>query len=137
MANWINDPQNREEVENVTQELKLPIYKSSAKGKFRPWLKESWGKIEDYLLNLSKNKEPTIKYKKTGFNLDKTDEYEYDRTNELATGRALYKLWKALEAKIKAIKLTWGAIEEKPSTFPPSSHNHDDRHKQSQKSLLR
>ncbi|HEY4533262.1 MAG TPA: hypothetical protein VIG61_03830, partial [Fusobacterium sp.] len=73
-------------------------------------------------------KEPIIKTKKSGFNLEKTDDYEYDRTNELATGRALYKLWKALASKIKAIKLTWNSIQDKPETFPPDTHYHDDRY---------
>lgn len=134
MARWIQDPQYREEVDEVSSELKLPIYKASAKGKFRNWFKESWNKIEDYLVSLKQSlqeqingKEPSF-YKKSGFNLEKTDDYEYDRTNELATGRALYKLWKALEAKIKAIKLTWNSIQDKPETFPPNSHNHDDRY---------
>lgn len=89
---------------------------------------ENFEKIDKKLEEWDKGKEATIKYKKTGFNLDKTDSYEENNTNKLATARALYLLWEAFKAKIKAIKLTWGAIEEKPSTFPPSSHNHDDRY---------
>lgn len=70
MANWIQDPQSREEVDEVTQELKLPVYKPSAKGKFRQWFKESWNKLEDYLVNLKSeiseirgSKEPNISKK--------------------------------------------------------------------------
>lgn len=89
---------------------------------------ENFEKIDRKMEQWDTDKEPAIKYKKSGFNLDKTDDYEYDRTNELATGRALYRLWKALESKIKAIKLTWNSIQDKPETFPPNSHNHDDRY---------
>ena len=99
---------------------------------------ENFEKIDRKMEQWDTDKEPAILNKKSGFNLDKTDDYEYDRTDKLATGRALYKLWKALESKIKAIKLTWEAIEDKPSTFPPdthyhsqyasSSHTHDDRY---------
>lgn len=99
---------------------------------------ENFEKIDKKLEEWDTGKEPTIKYKKTGFNLDKTDSYEENNTNKLATARALYLLWEAFKAKIKAIKLTWEAIEDKPSTFPPSthyhsqyapsSHTHDDRY---------
>lgn len=99
---------------------------------------ENFEKIDRKMEQWDTDKEPAILNKKSGFNLDKTDDYEYDRTDKLATGRALYKLWKALEAKIKAIKLTWNSIQDKPSTFPPdthyhsqyasSSHTHDDRY---------
>lgn len=82
MTEWINDPQEREEVEKVTKELKLPIYKPSAKGKFRPWLSECWEKIENHILKI--------------------------------------------KSDIKDFKLTWDSITDKPSTFAPSEHNHDD-----------
>ncbi|KAB0553146.1 hypothetical protein, partial [Fusobacterium necrophorum] len=89
---------------------------------------ENFEKIDRKLEQWDTDKEPAILNKKSGFNLEKTDDYEYDRTNELATGRALYKLWKALESKIKAIKLTWNSIQDKPETFPPDTHYHDDRY---------
>ncbi|KYM52126.1 hypothetical protein A2U07_07035 [Fusobacterium necrophorum subsp. funduliforme] len=99
---------------------------------------ENFEKIDRKMEQWDTDKEPAILNKKSGFNLDKTDDYEYDRTDKLATGRALYKLWKALESKIKAIKLTWNSIQDKPETFPPdthyhsqyasSSHTHDDRY---------
>lgn len=89
---------------------------------------ENFEKIDKKLEEWDKGKEATIKYKKTGFNLDKTDSYEENNTNKLATARALYLLWEAFKAKIKAIKLTWEAIEDKPSTFPPDTHYHDDRY---------
>lgn len=52
MAEWINDPQGREEIEKVTKELKLPVWKANHKGKFRDFWNELWDKIEDYILKL-------------------------------------------------------------------------------------
>lgn len=89
---------------------------------------ENFEKIDKKLEEWDTGKEPTIKYKRTGFNLDKTDSYEEDNTNKLATAKALYLLWVKLKNMISGIRLTWDAIEEKPSTFPPSTHNHDDRY---------
>lgn len=94
MTQWINDPQEREEIEKVTKELKLPVWKANYKGKFRDFWNELWDKIEDGYLRLKENiagKEPTI-LKKSGFNLDKTDSFEEDDTNKLATAKALKKL---------------------------------------------
>jgi len=94
MTQWINDPQGREEIEKVTKELKLPVWKANYKGKFRDFWNELWDKIEDGYLRLKENiagKEPTI-LKKSGFNLDKTDSFEEDDTNKLATAKALKKL---------------------------------------------
>ncbi|MGP1429521.1 MAG: hypothetical protein ACTTJX_04710 [Fusobacterium sp.] len=130
MAQWIEDPQGRQEIEKVTKELKLPVWKANYKGKFREFWNEVWSKIEDNFLNLKnivENKEPTIT-KKSGFNLDKTDNYNEDNTNKLGTARALKRLYDFLMGKINAIKLNWDKIEDKPSTFPPTSHNHDDRY---------
>ena len=130
MAQWIEDSQGRQEIEKVTKELKLPVWKANYKGKFREFWNEAWSKIEDNFLNLKKiveTKEPTIT-KKSGFNLDKTDDYNEDDTNKLGTARALKKLYDFLMGKINAIKLNWDKIEDKPSTFPPSGHNHDDRY---------
>lgn len=101
MANWIDDPQGREEVDKVTKELKLPIYKPSAKGKFRSWLTEVWGKLEDYLINLkniANSKEPAIS-KKTGFNLDKTNDTEND-SNKLFTAKGALDLYNELTTAI-------------------------------------
>lgn len=89
---------------------------------------ENFEKIDRKLEQWDTDKESAIKYKKTGFNLDKTDSYEENNTNKLATAKALYLLWEAFKAKIKAIKLTWEAIEDKPETFPPDTHYHDDRY---------
>lgn len=105
MARWIQDPQYREEIDEVTQELKLPIYKASAKGKFRQWFKESWIKIEDYLVNLKRslqeqinNKEPSF-YKKSGFNLEKTNLTEND-SNKLFTAKGALDLFNRLTSLI-------------------------------------
>ena len=71
MANWIDDPQNREEVEKVTQELKLPVWKPNYKGKFRDFWNECWDKIEDNFLKLkgsNDSKEPIIPIKQNAFN---------------------------------------------------------------------
>ena len=71
MANWIDDPQNREEVEKVTEELKLPVWKANYKGKFRDFWNECWDKIEDNFLKLkgsNDSKEPIIPIKQNGFN---------------------------------------------------------------------
>ena len=55
MAEWINDPQGREEIEKVTKELKLPVWKANHKGKFRDFWNELWDKIEDNFLKLKKD----------------------------------------------------------------------------------
>lgn len=61
MADWINDPQGREEIEKVTKELKLPIWKANYKGKFRDFWNELWDKIEDYILKLKGDTEKNSK----------------------------------------------------------------------------
>ena len=71
MAKWIEDPQGRLEVEKVTEELKLPVWKANYKGKFREFWNECWEKIEDSFLKLKKSnegKEPAIEDKQTAFN---------------------------------------------------------------------
>ena len=71
MAKWIEDPQGRLEVEKVTEELKLPVWKANHKGKFRDFWNECWEKIEDSFLKLKKSnegKEPVITTKETAFN---------------------------------------------------------------------
>lgn len=55
MAEWINDPQGREEIEKVTKEMKLPVWKANHKGKFRDFWNELWDKIEDNFLKLKKD----------------------------------------------------------------------------------
>ncbi|KDE74789.1 hypothetical protein FUSO7_01075 [Fusobacterium necrophorum BFTR-2] len=72
--------------------------------------------------------EPKIEDKKSGYNLDKTDSYEYDLPNKVASGRALYNLWQAARRLTGAIELTWDSITGKPRVFPPQSHYHDDRY---------
>ncbi|KXA12739.1 hypothetical protein HMPREF3206_01681 [Fusobacterium equinum] len=105
MAQWIQDPQYREEIDEVTKELKLPVYKASAKGKFRQWFKESWNKIEDYLVNLKRSlqeqingKEPSF-YKKSGFNLEKTNLTEND-SSKLFTAKGALDLFNRLTSLI-------------------------------------
>lgn len=61
MAEWINDPQGREEIEKVTKELKLPVWKANHKGKFRDFWNELWDKIEDYILKLKRDIEKNSK----------------------------------------------------------------------------
>ena len=61
MAEWINDPQGREEIEKVTKELKLPVWKANYKGKFRDFWNELWDKIEDYVLKLKGDTEKNSK----------------------------------------------------------------------------
>ena len=71
MAKWIEDPQGRLEVEKVTEELKLPVWKSNYKGRFREFWNECWEKIEDSFLKIKKSnegKEPAITTKETAFN---------------------------------------------------------------------
>ena len=71
MAKWIEDPQGRLEVEKVTEELKLPVWKANYKGKFREFWNECWEKIEDGFFKLKKSnegKEPVITTKETAFN---------------------------------------------------------------------
>ena len=107
MAQWIEDPQNRQEIEKVTKELKLPVWKANYKGKFREFWNEVWSKIEDNFLNLKnivETKEPTIT-KKPGFNLDKTDNYNEDDTNKLGTAKALKALYDELNKKIEALDI--------------------------------
>ena len=59
MAEWINDPQGREEIEKVTKELKLPVWKANHKGKFRDFWNELWDKIEDYCIKLKEGTKKT------------------------------------------------------------------------------
>ena len=61
MAQWINDPQGREEIEKVTKELKLPVWKANHKGKFRDFWNELWDKIEDYVVKLKGDTEKKSK----------------------------------------------------------------------------
>ena len=61
MAQWIEDPQGREEVEKVTKEIKLPVWKANHKGKFREFWNEVWEKIEDYILKLKGDTEKNSK----------------------------------------------------------------------------
>lgn len=61
MAQWIEDPQGRPEVEKVTKELKLPVWKANHKGKFRDFWNELWDKIEDYILKLKGDTEKNSK----------------------------------------------------------------------------
>ena len=71
MAKWIEDPQGRLEVEKVTEEIKLPVWKANYKGKFREFWNECWEKIEDSFLKIKKSnegKEPAITTKETAFN---------------------------------------------------------------------
>lgn len=107
MASWKNDIQNRVEIDKITEKMELPLYKPNAKGKLRDWLRESWEKIEDNFLELEKEtnkKEPSFD-KKTGFNLDKTDEYRLDDTNRLGTAKALKNLYDELNRKIEALNI--------------------------------
>lgn len=127
MAKWIEDPQGRLEVEKVTEEIKLPVWKANYKGKFREFWNECWDKIENSFLKLKKSidgKEAVIT-KKSGFNLEKTDSFEEDDTNKLATAKALKSLHDEVDRKTGAIKLNWDSIEDKPSSFVPSEHNHN------------
>ena len=59
MAQWIEDPQGRPEVEKVTKELKLPVWKANHKGKFRDFWNELWDKIEDYCIKLKEGTKKT------------------------------------------------------------------------------
>lgn len=107
MASWKNDTQNRVEIDKITEKMELPLYKPNAKGKLRDWLRESWNKIEDNFIKLQKEtdkKEPIVD-KKTGFNLDKTDEYRLDDTNRLGTAKALKNLYDELNRKIEALNI--------------------------------
>ena len=61
MAEWIEDPQGREEIEKVTKEIKLPVWKANHKGKFRDFWNELWDKIEDYILKLKGDTEKNSK----------------------------------------------------------------------------
>ena len=61
MAQWIEDQQGRPEVEKVTKELKLPVWKANHKGKFREFWNEVWEKIEDYILKLKGDTEKNSK----------------------------------------------------------------------------
>lgn len=89
---------------------------------------ENFEKIDRKLEEWDTGKEPAIKYKRTGFNLNKTDDYDQQDSNKLATGMALYRLWQTMKSMTGSIELTWDAIRNKPSKFPPENHNHDDRY---------
>ena len=61
MTQWIEDPQGRLEVEKVTKEMKLPVWKANHKGKFRDFWNELWDKIEDYVVKLKGDTEKNSK----------------------------------------------------------------------------
>ena len=61
MSEWIEDPQGRPEVEKVTKEMKLPVWKANYKGKFRDFWNELWDKIEDYVVKLKGDTEKKSK----------------------------------------------------------------------------
>ena len=61
MTQWIEDPQGRLEVEKVTKEMKLPVWKANHKGKFRDFWNELWDKIEDYVVKLKGDTEKKSK----------------------------------------------------------------------------
>lgn len=61
MTQWIEDPQGRLEVEKVTKEMKLPVWKANYKGKFRDFWNELWDKIEDYVVKLKGDTEKKSK----------------------------------------------------------------------------
>lgn len=63
---------------------------------------------------LFKNKEPVFK-KKSGFNLEKTDSYEENDTNKVATGRALKSLYDWIRNKLASFTLSWDRITNKPN----------------------
>lgn len=107
MARWKNDIQNRDYIDKITEKIELPLYKPNAKGKLRDWLRESWEKIENNFLELEKetNKKEPIINKKTGFNLDKTDEYKLDDSTKLGTAKALKDLYDELNRKIEALNI--------------------------------
>lgn len=69
----------------------------------------------EYFLEKLAEKENVISNKKSGFNLDKTDEYNLDNTNKLGTARALKRLYDEIVRRIGAIKLTWDSITGKPN----------------------
>lgn len=87
---------------------------------------ENFEKIDRKLEEWDTGKEPAIIHKKSGFNLDKTDSYEENKSNKLATAKALYRLWQAMRAMTGSIELTWEAIRNKPLKFPPETHYHHD-----------
>lgn len=91
---------------------------------------ENFEKIDKKLEEWDTGKEPKI-HKKTGFNLNKTDDYDQQDSNKLATGMALYRLWQAMKVMTGSIELTWEAIRNKPAKFPPENHNHDNRYSRS------
>lgn len=61
MTQWIEDPQGRLEIEKVTKEMKLPVWKANHKGKFRDFWNELWDKIEDYVVKLKGDTEKNSK----------------------------------------------------------------------------
>lgn len=82
---------------------------------------QNFEKIDKKLKELDTGKEPIIN-KKTGFNLDKTDEYDLDDKNKLGTARALKRLFDEIVRRIGLIN--WNSLTGKPNTFPPSGHSH-------------
>ena len=65
---------------------------------------QNFEKIDRKLKEINTDKEPIIT-KKTGFNLDKTDEYNIDNTNLLGSAKALKKLYDELNRKIEALDI--------------------------------
>lgn len=69
---------------------------------------------KEYLEKELAKKENTIE-KKSGFNLEKTDSYEEDDTNKVATGRALKSLYDWIRNKLATFTLSWDRITNKPN----------------------
>ena len=65
---------------------------------------KNFEKIDSKLKEINDNKEPVI-VKKTGFNLNKTDEFNVDDTNMLGTAKALKRLYDELKRKIETLDL--------------------------------
>lgn len=86
---------------------------------------QNFKKIDKKLKELDTGKETAFS-KKSGFNLEKTDEYNLDDTNKLGTAKALKRLFDEIVSRIKLIN--WDNLTGKPKTFPPNSHTHDDRY---------
>lgn len=73
---------------------------------------QNFEKIDKKLKELDTGKETAFS-KKTGFNLDKTDEYNLDDTNKLGTARALKRLFDEIVRRIGLIN--WNSLTGKPN----------------------
>ena len=68
--------------------------------------------------------EPIIN-KKSGFNLEKTDELNVNDSNKLSTAKGIKRLYDWVIEKFNTLKISWNNVENKPLKYEPIEHDHN------------